>query len=128
MRGEERGSLPLESIPAILLVLLTGVGVVQVALTLHAANVVRASAHEAARAAVGFHSTETDARRAALDLVRGAAGGIVDGLRVRVAIEERATDLLVRVQVSGKLQAVGPIPVALPVAATSTASKERAPL
>ena len=128
MRRTEGGSLPLESIPAILLVLLTGVGVMQVVLTLYGANMLRASAHEAARAAVARHSTGTDARRAAIDLVRAAAGGIVDGLRVRIAIDERTTHRLVRVHVSGKLVAPGPIPVAVPITATATASKEWGPL
>lgn len=128
MREGESGSLPLESIPVLLLVLLAGLATAQLAVTLYGANVLRASAHEAARALIEHRSVPAEARRTALDLVRHGAGGVVDDLDVDISRRDGAVAVVVRVRVTGELEAVGPIPISLPVSAAATVTKERVPL
>lgn len=128
MTGAERGSLPLETIPALLLVLLAGLATVQLALALYGANILRASAHEAARAVIEHRSEPAVARGTALDLVRRSAGGVLDDLDVDVSRRNAGTAVVVRVLVTAKLGAVGPIPIRLPMSAVATATKEGAPL
>lgn len=128
MSWGERGSLPLESIPVLLLVLVAGLATAQLAVALYGANILRASAHEAARALIEHRSVPADARGSALDLVRRSAGGVVNDLDIDISRRDGGVAVVVRVRVTGKLEAVGPIPISLPVSAAATVTKERVPL
>lgn len=123
----ERGTLVLQSIPAIVLVLVAGLGTVQAALVLYGSNVVRASAHEAARSAIELGATRSEARHVSAAIVERSAGRIVDDLEVAIAMERRGDHRVVTVVVTGHVGAVGPIPVTIPVRAGSTAIKEPLP-
>lgn len=126
MSWGERGSLPLESIPVLLLVLVAGLATAQLAVALYGTNILRASAHEAARALIEHRSVPTEARRIALDLVRHSAGGVVNDLDIDISRRSGGVAVVVRVRVTGEIEAVGPIP--LPVSAAATVTKERVPL
>jgi TadE-like protein len=107
--------------------LLLALGVMEVALALYARNVVAASAHEGARAAVELGRTPADAVSVATHTVRAAAGGLVDDLEVgaRFAVVQRR--VVVRVEVSGILRPFGPVPLPIPVAVGATASRDVIP-
>ena len=119
----ERGSAPIEATFALLLLLFLVLGAIEVAFALYGRNVVLASAHEGARAAVELGRTEAEAVVLARDTVDRAAGGVVDRLSVDVSVA-RADVMIVEVQVRGVVDAWGPIPFPLPVTANATATRE----
>jgi Flp pilus assembly protein TadG len=120
----ERGSAAVESLFAMVVLILLVTGVIQVALALYARNVVDASAHEGARAAIERGRSPQEASHIARDTVASAAGGLVDGLRVDVASQTRGEQTLVVVRVNGRIRPFGPVPVTMPVSSMATAARE----
>jgi hypothetical protein len=118
-----RGSAPLESIFAVLFLLLLSLGVIQVTLALYGRNVVISSAHEGARAAIEFNGDPGQAALAATQTVRRATGRLVDHLTVAVSMERRGEDTVVRVELHGVLRTMGPVSVPLPVTARATSTR-----
>jgi Flp pilus assembly protein TadG len=118
--NEERGSAPLESVFAIVMLLVLTLGAVQVAFALYARNVVASAAHEGARAVVERGAVAGDARAVASSVVERSAGGLVEGLQVDVTRSGTA----VRVHVRGVAASLGPVPVRLPLRATATSFME----
>jgi hypothetical protein len=119
----QSGSSVIEVIFAMAVLLLLTLGVIEVALVLYGRNVIMASAHEGARAAVELGSTPRDASRIVTDTVRRAAGGLVDDLAVGVAIDDNVGRSEARVRVSGALRAFGPVPVRIPVSVVARATR-----
>ena len=120
-RSDERGAVPVESTFAIILLMLLALGVIQVALSLYARNVVAASAHEGARAAVerGFDSQRAEA--IVRETVRQATGSLVDDLSVDVRTLRRGGRVVVNVHVGGIVNDLGPIPFPIPLSSNATA-------
>ena len=101
--------------------------VVEVTFALYGRNVVAASAHEGARAAVELGRNPSDAVAVARRTVMGAAGGLVEGLRVGVTLQTVGTRSLVRVRVTGRLKSFGPVPLPLPIDTVATSTRSVAP-
>lgn len=121
----EKGGAPIEATFAIVLLMLLALGVIQVGLVLYARNVVAASAHEGARAAIERGTSRSDAAAIAQDVVRRASGSLVDDLDVQVGADERGDELIVVVRVSGVVTDLGPIPFPVPLSSTATAATDR---
>lgn len=119
--NDERGSAPVESIGAIVMLLLLTLGAVQVAFALYARNVVLSAAHEGARAVVERGAVAGDARSVAATVVKRSAGGLVDGLVVDVT----ETGTVVRVDVRATTAPFGPVPIRMPLEASATATLDR---
>jgi hypothetical protein len=116
----ERGSALVESIFAIVFLMLLSLGVAQLALTLYGRNVVIASAHEGARAATELGRTEEEAMAIALRTTRSATGSLVDDLEIEVLTEPAGEDALITVRLRGRLAAIGPVPISIPVEAQAS--------
>jgi Flp pilus assembly protein TadG len=125
--GRQRGSAPIETVFAVGILLFLALGTVQVAFALYARNVMAASAHEGARAAIELGRSPADAIAVARRTVVRSAGGLVEGLRVDVTIQSTGTDSVVRVRIRGWLKALGPVPLPLPVDAVATSTRNTAP-
>ena len=110
-RRGERGSAAIESVVAIVLLVFMFLAVVEVAFTLYARNVIAASAHEGARAAVERGRSVAEAEAIALQTVRRSAGGLIDGLTVEVGVRAAGDRSIVSVSVGGVLNAFGPVPL-----------------
>ena len=121
LTAPEKGAAPIEATFAIILMMLLALGVIQVALDLYARNVVAASAHEGARAAIERGSTESDAAVIARDVVRRATGALVDDLDVDVDSVQRGDQLTVVVRVSGVVTDLGPLPIPILLSSLATA-------
>jgi Flp pilus assembly protein TadG len=121
---DERGSAVIESIFAIVVLLVLALGAIQVALTLYARNVVQAAVHDGSRALVeiGNHGGRADA--IVREVVGRSAGALVDDLRVETSIERTPDRLLVHVRAGGVLTAPGPIPIDLPITVDSSSGRE----
>lgn len=117
----ERGSAPVETIGAIVMLVVLTLGAVQVAFALYARNVVMSAAHEGARAVVERGPVAGDAEEVAASVVTRSAGGLVDDL----AVDVRATGTTVTVNVRATAAAFGPVPVAVPLTASATSFVER---
>ena len=104
-----------ESIFAIVFLILLSLGVAQFALTLYGRNVVIASAHEGARAATELGRSQQEAEAIALRTTRSASGSLVDDLAIDVLTESVGGDQLITVRLRGRLTAVGPVPITIPV-------------
>jgi Flp pilus assembly protein TadG len=122
LSADERGSAPLESVFAIVMLVVMTLGVLQVAFVLYARNVLMSAAHEGARAAVERGAAATDAEPVAGAVVERSAGGLVSDLSVDVASRSEGR---LTVHVRGTVEAVGPVPFAVPVSATATTTTER---
>ena len=109
-RGE-RGSAAIESVVSIVLLVFMFLAVVEVAFSLYARNVIAASAHEGARAAVERGRSIAEAEAIALQTVHRSAGGLVEGLNVDVGVRASGDRSIVSVSVGGVLNAFGPVPV-----------------
>ena len=120
MRMQERGSALVESIFAIVFLMMLSLGVAQLALTLYGRNVVIASAHEGARAATELGRTEQEAEAIALRTTRSATGSLVDDLEVAVLTEPVGEDTRIIVRLTGRLAAIGPVPISVPVDAQAS--------
>lgn len=120
MTTAERGSALVESIFAIVFLMLLSLGAAQLALTLYGRNVVIASAHEGARAATELGRSEQEAEAIALRTTRSATGSLVDDLEIEVLTEPVGEDDLITVRLRGRLAAVGPVPITVPVEVQAT--------
>ena len=120
----ERGSAPLESIFAIVLLLVLTLGALQVAFALYARNVLASAAHEGVRALVERGAVAGDALALATGVVRRAAGGLVDDVRVDVTSAERGPRTVLTVRVRGTTARFGPVPVTIPLTASATSVVE----
>ena len=120
MTVHERGSALVESIFAIVFLMVLTLGVTQLALTLYGRNVVIASAHEGARAATELGRSDQEAEAIALRTTRSATGSLVDDLEIEVLSEPAGEDALITVRLTGRLAAVGPVPISIPVEAQAS--------
>ena len=118
--SDERGSAPVETIGAIVMLMLLTLGAVQVAFALYARNVVLSAAHEGARAVAERGAVADDARAVAAAVVERSAGGLVDHLRVDVT----ASGSSVRVHVAATTAPFGPVPIGMPLRASATSVVE----
>ncbi|MDQ3982402.1 MAG: pilus assembly protein, partial [Actinomycetota bacterium] len=82
MTRGERGSAPLESVFAIVMLVVMTLGALQVAFVLYARNVLMSAAHEGARAAVERGATADDVVPVVASVVERSAGGLVSDLSV----------------------------------------------
>ena len=119
---QEEGSAVVESVFAIIFLMLLALGTIEVAFALYGRNVVLSAAHEGARAAVEVGRTPDEAEAIAIDTVRNAAGGLVDDLRVDVASSAGEGVRSVQVTVAGHLSLLGPLPFTVPITAHSSAT------
>jgi hypothetical protein len=124
---EERGSAVVQSVFAVVALVFLVLGVVQVAFSLYARNVVASSAHEGARAAIEFGRDPSEALAIAGDTVESAAGGLVDDLDVGVVSREVGDQRLVTVVVTGRLAQFGPVPFPMELTSRATAAREGVP-
>ena len=122
--AHQSGAAAVESIFAMVLVVVLLLGVVEVAFVLYARNVVAASAHEGVRSVIERGAEAGDAERIARRTVRDSAGGLVGDLNVGVEFLPGAGTEQVTVVVSGRVKPFGPVP--LPITVRSTASSSRA--
>jgi hypothetical protein len=122
-----RGSAPVETVFALSILLFLVLGVVEVAFALYGRNVVAASAHEGARAAVELGRGPSDAVAVARRSVLRLAGGLVEGIRIHVEVQSSSTGERVRVRVTGRLRPFGPVPLPLPVDAVATSARNLPP-
>jgi hypothetical protein len=124
---QQQGSAPLEAVFAIVILMVLVLGVIEVTFALYGRNVVAASAHEGARAAIERGRSPTEAIAIARGVVEQSAGGLIDDLDVSVTVNEAGGRRLVRVRVGGVLELIGPVPVPLRVSTVATASSESSP-
>ena len=106
-----------------ILLLLLMLGVIQVGLALYARNVVIASAHEGARAAVEREASGGDAEEVAITTVQQSAGGLVRNLNVDVDTSRSRGLTNLTVRVTGTVGSLGPVPIPIPVSVQATASR-----
>lgn len=118
----DRGSVALESIFAIVLLMVIALGTMQVAFLLFARNSIQASAHEAARVAIERGADISEARSIAGRLVDASVGGMVNDLRVDVLRDHSALQQRVTVVVRASVRPSGPVPFEMPVRATARLS------
>lgn len=121
---EERGSAPIESIFAIVLLVTLTLGALQVGFALYARNVVASAAHEGARALAERGALGGDAEAVARSVVRRSAGGLVEDVRVEVSAAARGAARVVNVDVHAATAPFGPVPVTVPLRASATAVVE----
>ena len=107
------------------IVLFLALGVVLTALVLYGRNVVISSAHEGARAGIEIGRNPVDAANAARATVEESASGVVDDLVVDVSLTGSQDHPVMNVHVAARLDALGPIPVEIPVESTVTAPLEK---
>ena len=120
----ERGSAPLESIFAIVMLVVLTLGALQVAFALYARNVLASAAHEGVRAIVERGAAMDEAPAVASAVIERAAGGLVDDVRVDVTAAERSPRAVLTVHVRGVTAPFGPVPVTLPLSASATSVAE----
>jgi Flp pilus assembly protein TadG len=121
---DERGSAPVETVFAIVMLVVVTLGALQVAFALYARNVLASAAHEGARAAVERGAVPGDAEDLVTSVVQRSAGGMVDDLRVDVSAAADGTRSVVTVHVRGTTAPLGPVPVTVPLDATATSVVE----
>lgn len=124
---DPRGSAAVESIFALVVMMILVLGVVQVGLTLYARNVVLASAHEGARAAVERGRDLEDARAIVKEVVAASVGGAVSIIDLNTATFLRDGELIVDVSVRAQIAGLGPLPVKIPVLARASAGRPAIP-
>jgi hypothetical protein len=122
----QRGSVAVETVFAVVFVMLLLVSVVEVAFALYARNILMASAHEGVRAVVERGAEDADASTIAREVVEQSVGGLVDSFRVGVRERISESRSEVTVTVLGRIRAFGPIP--LPIEVTGQATAARDPL
>ena len=123
LKESESGSAPLETIFAMVLLVLLVLGAIQVSLVLYARNVLASAAHEGARSAIESGRDPATADRIATSVVHRSAGGLVDELDVSTMVDERGGSEIVLVRVTGTVGSLGPIPVSVPFSTTARASR-----
>ena len=119
----QSGAAAVESIFAMVFVIVLLLGVVEVAFVLYARNVVAASAHEGVRAIVERGATAGDAESMARRTVRDSASGLVNDLNIGVDLRSSGELERVTVVVEGRVKTFGPVP--FPITVTSSASSTR---
>lgn len=124
--AEQRGAAPVEMTFAIILLMTLMLGVVQVAFALYARNVVAASAHEGARAALERGRSPSEAAGIAKDVVARATGRLIDDLTVDVAAYTSADSRMITVRVRGLVTDFGPVPLPIPLSSTATVQTDEA--
>ena len=120
----EDGSAVVESVFGMLFLMILVIGVVQVALTLYARNVVMAAAHDGARAAVEIGGSSHDATVVARRVIEDSTGSLVDDLEVSASSIASRDRRIVHVRVIGSVSPPGPIPVDVPLSIEATSSRE----
>ena len=120
----EAGNAPVQAIFAITFFMILAMGVVQVVMLLYARNMVAASAHEGARAAVELGRNPHLADEIARATIRDSTGELIDDAVVDVTVQARGGRSLVVVDVSGRLSYPGLLPFSPSLTARSSASKE----
>ena len=120
---DENGSTLVESVAAMLLLLILVFGVIEIAYLLYARNVVRASAHEGARAALELGRTPQEASFVAESSVRRAVGGLVRDIDVLTATRSSDGSTFVSVSVRADVRGFGPIPIPAKVDAVARVSR-----
>lgn len=125
--GSQEGSAGVEFVFGSLFVSFLLLAVIEVAFSLYGRNVVAASAHEAARAAIELGGGKADAEAVAAATVARSAGTLVDGYDVSVASTRSQERVRVTVRVVGELDPPGPLPVIVPVDLTATSVREIRP-
>jgi hypothetical protein len=124
MLTKEAGSAPVESIFAIVLLMMLTVGTIQVALALYGRNLVASAAHEAARAGIEHGSSVSESEGIAASMVETAGGRLVRELDVQVEADEDERVRTVRVRITGTIDVLGPLPLPIPVDARASAATE----
>jgi len=123
----EVGSAPLYAVFGIAIMMILALGAIQVALTLYSGNVVRASAYEAARAAIEVDGSQDDARRVAAEVLRRSAGNLVDDASISIAQRDHGAGSVVIVEVRGRHTSLGPVPLTFPIRARASSLVEELP-
>jgi TadE-like protein len=121
---KDRGSAPLQSIFSITVLMLLAMGVVEVALFLYGRNMLAASAHEGARAAIELGTDLEDASAIATTTIEKSTGRLLEDVEVAVSLEDLGERSIVVVEVTGRINAPGPIPFGPSVSARASATKE----
>lgn len=121
--ADPSGSATIESVYAIVAIMVLVIGAVQVALSLYARNVVLSSAHEGARAAIESGRGPGDAAEIARWMVERSAGSAVDILSVDTTERVTADEYQVDVSVRAEIAPLGPIPLTIPVSARASAGR-----
>lgn len=122
-KSAQRGSAVVETVVAIVLLMILVLGAIEVAFALYARNVVAAAAHEGARAGIELGRDPGDASAIARAMVVRAAGGLVRDLRVDTSVTRHGTTSLVAVRVRGILRSFGPVPLPIPMSSTATVTR-----
>ena len=120
-RSSERGAAPVEMTFAIILLMTLTLGVVQVAFALYARNVVAASAHEGARAALERGRTPSEAEAIVRHVVSSATGRLIEDLTIDIVTKESDSRRFITVRVRGVVTDFGPVPIPIPLSSTATA-------
>ncbi|MQB00426.1 MAG: hypothetical protein GEU78_09070 [Actinobacteria bacterium] len=120
----EAGSAPVESIFAIVFLMVLSLGTIQVSLALYGRNLIASAAHEAARAGIERGTSTSEAEKVAVSIVDTAAGPLVRGLDVQVDADADERVRAVRVRITGTIDVLGPLPVPIPVDARADATTE----
>lgn len=115
----QRGAVVLESIFAVALLMIVALGVIQIALLLFARNMVQASAHEAARAAIERGLAPDAASETARRVATASMGSMARRLDIATERRRIGTQEVVTVRVTAILEPAGPIPIAPAVVATA---------
>lgn len=118
------GNAPVQAIFAIAFFMLLAICVVQVAMLLYARNIVAASAHEGARAAAELGRNPRAAVAIARETIEKSAGRLLDSVDVGVTVQSMNGQSIVTVDVSGRLEYPGPIPVSPTITAHASATRE----
>jgi hypothetical protein len=121
--ARERGSALVESVGAIVVLLVMVLGVIQVSLALYGRNVLISSVHDAARAAVEREAHISEARGVARRVIERAAGGLLHELELMVDITSEDPPVVI-IRADAVIRAPGPIPLPLPVSATARGIRE----
>ncbi|MFN2524750.1 MAG: TadE family protein [Actinomycetota bacterium] len=120
----EKGSAAVDAVLSIVVLIFFSLGIIGVALALYGRNVLIASAHEGARAAMERGTDLSEAAEIARETVRRAAGGLIEDLEVTVAMREFQGRNRVRVLASARIRVLGPVRVPMSVTAAASGSRE----
>ena len=122
--NDERGSAIVESLFGMFVLLFLVVGTIQIALTLYARNIVMASVHDGARAAIEIGGSEDEAQAIARRVIEQSAGSLVSDLEVGAVSHSDSERYWVRVIASGRLDVPGPIPIDIPITVDTATGRE----
>ncbi len=125
--SDERGAAPVESVFAMIFLLVCALGVIEVALTLYARNVVLASLHEGARAAQEMGVSSASVGPVARNVISRAAGTLASDIEVSVGAAEVDGRRVVEIDLKANVVPPGPVPFTLPVHTTAVVPKETRP-